>query len=116
MGLKRGYIYWTDFGPPRGKEKSYRRPAVVISINTLNDLLPVVVVVPGTKGANKRRDFPTSVRVSAADSGLPLETVFQAFDVTAVDPTKVEPGEIGKLSGVALTRLEKAVRFTLGLQ
>ena len=114
--MKRGYIYWTDFGPPRGKEKCYRRPVAVVSINPLNDLLPVVVVVPGTKGANKRRDFQTSVRVSVMDSGLPLETVFQAFDVTAVDPAKVEPGEIGKLSGVALTRLETAIRFTLGLQ
>lgn len=77
MGVKRGAIYWVDFGPPRGCEKAFRRPAVVISINAINDLPLVVVVVPGTKGANKSRDFNASVRVASSDSGLALETVFK---------------------------------------
>lgn len=108
-------IYWGDFGPPRGIEKAYRRPAAVMSINFVNDLPLVVVVVPGTKGANKTRDFETNVRVAPNECGLPLETVFQAYDVTAVDPSKVDPHPIGALKPNALARLERAIRFTLGL-
>ena len=115
MGLKRGDIHWVDFGPPRGVEKAYRRPAVVMSINSVNDLPLVVVVIPGTKGANKTRDFPTSVRVAPEQSGLSLDTVFQAFDVTAVDPRKILREPIGRLSPLALAELEQALRFTLGL-
>jgi mRNA interferase MazF len=40
--------------------------------------LPLVVtVVVGTKGANIPRDYPTNVRISPAESGLILETVYK---------------------------------------
>ena len=70
----------------------------------------------GTKGTNKSRDFPTNVRVLPVDSRLPLETVFQAFDVTAVDPAKIDNTPIGQLSAGALSKLQDALRLTLGLQ
>ena len=114
MALSRGDIYLVDFGPPRGNEKAKVRPAVLLSINAVNAIGFVVVVVPGTNGANVRVTRQGDVRVSTQESGLRLETVFEARQVSALDPGKVLH-RLGALSGAALARVETAVRLTLGL-
>ncbi len=114
MGLIRGEIYLVDFGPPRGREKAKVRPAVVLSINAVNTVGFVVVVVPGTNGKNVIVDRQGDVRVLIRDSGLRLETVFEARQVTAIDPDKVIH-RLGVLTAVALNEVEAAVRLTLGL-
>jgi len=43
------------------------------------------MVVVGTKGENIRQDYPTNVRVSTDESGLPLETVFLGFQIRSID-------------------------------
>jgi mRNA interferase MazF len=38
-------------------------------------------VVVGTTGENITRDYPTNVRLSPAESGLPMDTVLLGFQV-----------------------------------
>jgi mRNA interferase MazF len=77
--VRRGEIYFLDLNPVQGREQAGRRPVLVLSIDPINRLPLVVTVVVGTKGENVPRDYPTNVRVAAADSGLAMETVFLAF-------------------------------------
>jgi mRNA interferase MazF len=77
----RGEIYFVDLNPIKGREQSGRRPVLVISNDTINKLPLVVTVVVGTKGDNISKDYPTNVRVSAENSGLPMETVFLCFQL-----------------------------------
>jgi len=79
MAIRRGEIYFVDLSPVQGHEESGRRPVLVISSDKINSRPLVVTVVVGTKGANVPDDYPSNVRVSAADSGLPLGTVFMCF-------------------------------------
>ena len=78
MPIERGEIYFVNLNPVQGREQAGHRPVLVLSVDGINKLPLVVTVVVGTKGENISRDYPTNVRVSPADSGLPMETVIYA--------------------------------------
>jgi mRNA interferase MazF len=113
--MKRGEIDFVDLDPVKGREQAGRRPVVVVSIEAVNRLPLVVIVVPGTDGINVRRDFPTNVRVPASESGLPTDTVFLCFQVRALDPGRFPARPAGQLAPTALTQVEDALRYSMGL-
>ena len=115
MPIERGDIYLVNLNPVQGREQAGRRPVLVLSVNAINRLPLVVTVVIGTKGENVARDYPTNVRVSAAESGLPMETVFLGFQLRSLDPARFAGPPAGKVSGVTLSKVETAVRHCLGL-
>jgi mRNA interferase MazF len=88
---------------------------LVISADAINCLPLVVTVVVGTKGENVTRDYPTNVRVSAKDSGLPMDTVFLCFQLRSLDRSRFVGPPAGKVSGVVLEKIETAVCHCLGL-
>jgi mRNA interferase MazF len=115
MPVQRGDIYFVDLNPVQGREQAGHRPVVVLSIDTINKLPLVVTVVVGAKGENVSRDYPTNVRVSPAESGLAIETVFLCFQVRSLDPKRFPTTLAGRVSDAALMRIEDAVRYCLGL-
>jgi mRNA interferase MazF len=115
MAIERGNIYWASLNPVQGREQAGQRPVLVLSVNAINRLPLVVTVVIGTKGENVARDYPTNVRVSAAESGLPMETVFLCFQLRSLDPARFAGPPAGKVSGPTLNQIGTAVRHCLGL-
>lgn len=115
MAIQRGEIDFVDLDPVRGREQAGVRPVLVLSRDSINAKPLVVSVVVGTKGENCPRDFPTNVRVSASESGLPMETVFLCFQIRALDPQRFPEEPAGRLSGRTLTRVEQVVRYCLEL-
>lgn len=113
--LERGEIYFVDLSPVQGREQAVRRPVLILSVDSINKLPLVVTVVVGTKGDNLPRDFPTNVRVSAAESGLPMETVFLCFQIRSLDPNRFQDAPAGKLQNETMRKVEDAVRRCLGL-
>ncbi|MCC6327404.1 MAG: type II toxin-antitoxin system PemK/MazF family toxin [Acidobacteria bacterium] len=113
--IGRGDIYFVDLDPVKGREQSGRRPVLVLSVDAINNLPLVVTVVVGTKGENVRREFSTNVRVSPAESGLPIETVFLCFQIRSIDPRRFPAAPAGKLAESTLEKVENAVRRCLGL-
>lgn len=115
MPVQRGDIYFVDLNPVQGREQAGHRPVVVLSIDSINKLPLVVTVVVGTKGENVSRDYPTNVRISPAESGLKIETVFLCFQVRSLDPKRFPISPAGQVSDAALKRIEEAVRYCMGL-
>ena len=115
MPVQRGEIYLVNLNPVRGREPAGSRPVLVISTDAINRLPLVVTIVVGTKGENVTRDYPTNVRVSTAESGLPMETVFLCFQLRSLDPSRFVGPPAGKVSGAVLEKVEIAVRHCLGL-
>ena len=115
MTVQRGEIYFVNLNPVKGREQAGNRPVLVLSIDAINKLPLVVTVVVGTKGENIARDYPTNVRVSAEDSGLPLETVFLCFQVRSLDAKRFPDKPAGKVSTETMQEIENAVRHCLGL-
>ena len=115
MAVQRGEIYFVNLNPVQGREQAGHRPVLVLSVDAINRLPLVVTVVVGTKGENVTRDYPTNVRVSTAESGLPLETVFLCFQLRSLDSSRFAGPAAGKVSGAVLEKVETAVRHCLGL-
>lgn len=115
MPVQRGEIYFVNLNPVQGREQAGQRPVLVLSVDSINRLPLVVTVVVGTKSANVTRDYPTNVRVSTAESGLPMETVFLCFQLRSLDPSRFVGPPAGKVSGAVLEQAEHAVRHCLGL-
>lgn len=88
MPVQRGEIYFVNLNPVQGREQAGQRLVLVLSVDSINHLPLVVTVVVGTRSANVTRDYPTNVRVSTADSGLPFETVFLCFQLRSLDPSR----------------------------
>lgn len=115
MSINRGEIYFIDLDPAVGREQAGYRPVLVLSINEINHRPLVVTVVCGTKGDNLPKDYPTNIRVSSQESGLPLETVFMGFQVRSVDRTRFSGPAAGRLSSTTMKRVEFVVRHCLGI-
>lgn len=113
---RRGEIYFVNLDPIQGREQAGKRPVLVLSIDAINQLPLVVTVVVGTKGENMPRDYPTNVRVTPAESSLPLETVFMGFQLRSLDASRFPETPAGELSDEVMEQVEKAVRYCLGFK
>lgn len=112
--VKRSQIYFVDLNPTQGREQSGKRPVLVLSVDAINQAPFVVTVIPGTKGATTLADYPTNVRVSPLESGLPEETVFLCFQIRALAPERFPDRPAGRLSDEKMRMVERAVRYCLG--
>lgn len=115
MAIHRGEIYFVNLNPVKGREQAGQRPVLVLSIDAINELPLVITVVVGTKGENISRDYPTNVRVSTEENGLPMETVFLCFQIRSLDPKRFPEKPAGKVSDKVLQKIETTVRYCLGL-
>ena len=113
--IRRGQIHFAPLDPVRGPEQAGRRPVLVVSSDTINRLPLVVTVVVGTDAANISRDYPVNVRVTAAESGLPHDTVFLCFQVRSLDPSRFVTPEVGTLPALRMAEVDTALRRALNL-
>ena len=113
--IRRGQIHFAALDPVRGREQAGSRPVLVVSSDGINRLPLVVTVVVGTDAANVPRDYPVNVRVTAAESGLPRDTVFLCFQVRSLDPSRLVSPEVGTLSAVRMAEVDAALRCALEL-
>ncbi len=117
--IKRGHIYFVNLNPTHGHEQTGYRPVLVVSSDAINCQPLVVTVVVGTDARNVQRDYPTNVRVTANETGLPLDTVFLCFQLRSLDhsrfmnPVTQQPNLAGKLPESRMADVDKALRMTL---
>jgi mRNA interferase MazF len=115
MAIRRGEIYFVNLNPVVGREQRGRRPVVVVSRDSLNDLPLVVTVVPGTSGTRVPADYLGNVRVPAGEANLPGETVFMTFQVRALDPGRFQDAPLGQLGSEWMAKIDQALAWTLAL-
>lgn len=119
--IHRGGIYFVNLNPVHGREQAGRRPVLVVSSDAINRQPLVVTVVVGTDARNVPRDYPTNVRVPAAETGLPMDTVFLCFQIRSLDPGRfTDPATdrvvpAGFLPPHRLRQVEDALRLALEL-
>lgn len=119
--ISRGQIYFINLEPTRGREQAGRRPVLVVSADAINRQPLVVTVVVGTKSANVPRNYPTNVRVTAQESGLPYDTLFLCFQLRSLDPSRFldprarQPNLAGIMPSARMTEVDEALRLALGL-
>ncbi len=119
--MKRGEIYFVTLDPVVGREQAGRRPVLVVSDDSINTRPLVVTVVVGSNGDRWPTDFPTNVRVPAAESGLSKETVFLCFQLRSIDHKRFQGASgkqippIGQLPASRMKQIDQAIRVSLCL-
>jgi len=119
--ISRGQIFFVNLNPARGREQAGRRPVLVVSADAINRQPLVVTVVVGTKSTNVPRDYPTNVRVTAREAGLPYDTVFLCFQLRSLDPSRFvdpqtqQPNFAGIMPPARMAEVDEALRLVLSL-
>ncbi len=112
--MRRGEIWWVDFGTPFGSEPGYRRPAVVVQTDPFNEsLIATVVLVPLTRSVTLA-SAPGNVLCRPRDTGLRHASVANVSQVTVVDRRRLVE-RAGAVPGQLMTRVEEGLRLVLGL-
>lgn len=108
----RGEVYNIDLGQPIGHEPGFVRPAVVVSVDILNNgASGLVVVVPVTSAAYRLRSH---VEVEPGTSGLD-HTTYARCDQLRVIATERLASRLGLISPDQLRSIDQALRFVLDL-
>jgi mRNA interferase MazF len=119
--ISRGQVYLVNLDPVQGREQKGLRPVLVVSADAINCQPLVVTVVAGTDAARVPRDYPTNVRVTARESGLPKDAVFLCFQLRALDPARFRDPRtglvtsIGQLPPARMAEVDAALRAALSL-
>ena len=112
--ILRGDVFMARLDPVEGSEQAGARPVVVVSRDALNKFSPVVVVVPLTDAANKKKVYPSHVKVVAGTGGLTMDSIVICEQVRAISKSRLRR-LMGKLDKPALTSIEAALKITLDL-
>jgi mRNA interferase MazF len=115
--MLRGEIWQVDLDPARGSEANNQRPAVVVSNDRANATATrlgggVVTVVPVT--SNIANVYPFQVLLSAANTGLAVDSKAQAEQIRSVSTERLLQ-RIGRVAPVELAQLDEALRLHLEL-
>lgn len=113
--IARGQIYFVNLDPTKGRGQAGRRPVLVVSADSINRQPLVITVIVGTAAAHVTRDYPTNIRVTAAESGLSADTVFLGFQLRSLDPARFLDPPAGTLSPARMAGVEQALRHVLSL-
>ena len=108
----RGEVYRVDLGQPVGHEPAFRRPAVVVSVDILNNgPAGLVVIVPITTVGYGLRSH---VELDPTSSGLG-HTSFARCDQLGVVSVERLSSRQGMVSPEQMQAIDQALRFVLDL-
>ncbi len=115
--MRRGEVRLVDLEPVRGSEANKRRPAIVVSNDTANNVAArlgrgVVTVVPVT--SNTKRVFAFQVLLPARLAGLRTDAKAQAEQVRSVSVERLGPA-LGELPTSLMSAVDDALRLHLAL-
>ena len=88
MLLRRGDVALINFDPARQFEAASRRPAIVVSNNLANAVMPVVIVIPLT--TNLARVYPHETVLNVNRSGLEYPCKTQPHLIRHINVDRVE--------------------------
>ena len=112
--MRRGQIWWTDVGGPSGSEPGYRRPAIIVSANKLNDTaISTVIVAFLTTSQRRGRDLGV-IRIGARGTGLPKDSFVNLTQIYTLD-RRVLHSRIGRVPDSAMADIDRGLRFVLTL-
>jgi mRNA interferase MazF len=110
--IRRGDIWWASGDLPRGSDSS--RPVLIVSSDAFNrSQIPTVIAI-GISSDLRLAEAPGNVRIDAADSGLPADSVINVAAITTLAKTDLDEWLTRVGSGV-LRRVEAGLRLGLGL-
>lgn len=104
-----------DLNPVIGSEQGFTRPVLVISEERINQILPVVNVLPITSRKSGRVVYPNEVLLNAGVAGLRVESLLLCHQIRTLDKQRLT-AHLGEISDSLLQHsILDALRFQLAL-
>ncbi|VVB87379.1 PemK-like, MazF-like toxin of type II toxin-antitoxin system [uncultured archaeon] len=109
------HIFLANLDPVIGSEQGKTRPVIVISEEEINQILPVVNVLPTTSRKPNRRIYPNEVLIPASTGGLDKESIVLCYQIRAIDKKRLIR-DMGKIEDLGLhEEIIDALCFQLGI-
>jgi mRNA interferase MazF len=114
MVVKRGEIYWVNWGEGEASEQSGTHPALIIQNDIGNLHSPNTTVIAWlTTAPNK--PFPFIVNVSAAESGMSQDGAVDLAFIATIGKHRLG-GKCGTINANKMQEIEQALKISLGLK
>jgi mRNA interferase MazF len=110
----RGDVFKANLDPSEGSEQGGTRPVVVVSRDALNRFSPIVVIASITDAANKKKIYPSHVKVPCGVGGLIKDSIVICEQVRAINKSRLRE-MLGKFDKATMTQIEAALKITLDL-
>ncbi|MBA2862474.1 type II toxin-antitoxin system PemK/MazF family toxin [Methanococcus maripaludis] len=108
-------IYWIDLEPVIGSEQGKKRPSIIISRTELNEILPVLNIIPITTHKNGRIIYPNETLVPIEDTGLKNESIALCHQIRTVDKSRIN-NKIGTITNpIIQNSILESLKFQLEL-
>jgi mRNA interferase MazF len=112
--MERGAVWWAELPDPVASEPGFRRPVVIVQSNAFNrSRIKTVIAVLLTSNL-RLAEAPGNVLITAADSGLPKDSVANVAQVITVDKGFLSKRS-GKLPSRVMKVLDDGLRLVLSL-
>ena len=89
MTPERWSVWLANLDPVVGSEQGKTRPVLVLSDTRLNQILPVVNVLPITSRKGKRRVYPNEALIPAGATGLDVESIVLCYQIRTLDKQRL---------------------------
>lgn len=108
-------IFIANLDPVIGSEQGKTRPVLVISEEEINQILPVVNVLPITSRKPNRRIYPNEALIPAEIGGLEKESIALCYQIRRLNKKRLIK-EMGKIEDLELQEaIIDALCFQLGI-
>jgi len=112
--IRRGQVWWVDFGEPKGSRPGFRHPALVLQRDEVNSSRINTVVVCVLTSNRLLAKAPGNTLLPKRATGLPQDSVANASQVATVNKDDLE-AIAGTVPAKLLDRVDDGVRWFLGL-
>ena len=113
MTPERWSVWLANLDPVVGSEQGKTRPVLVPSDSRLNQILPVVNVLPITSRKSNRRIYPNEALIPAGTAGIELESVVLCYQIRTLDKRRLLR-RVGDLSQISpRSEILAALKFQL---
>lgn len=110
------HIFLASLDPAQGSEQAGKRSVLVVSRERVNELLPVVNIIPLTsRKSTSRTIYPNEVLLLAGSAGLKVDSIALCYQIRTLDKSRLER-DLGELTESSLRQeILEAIRFQLEL-
>ncbi|MDD3656688.1 MAG: type II toxin-antitoxin system PemK/MazF family toxin [Atribacterota bacterium] len=108
---KRGEIWLVNWNPSRGSEQAGIWPALIIQNNIGNKNAATAIVAAISSSVKL---YPINVIIETNESGLKETSIVKTSQILTVSKLRLEK-KLGKLSKEKMEQVDKALKFSLGL-
>ena len=116
--LTRGTVVIVQFEPAMGSEQTKRRPAVIVSCDTLNRKLRTLVVVPISgledETGKKRDPYLHEVELASGAGGLKFRSAAQPIQIRTIDRDHRVTEILGQLPPEVMVNISIKLVIVLG--